>query len=367
MSRRRALKLISGAAAALAVSPVLKSAMAKQPIRRTISMALVGGAHIHAPDFMNRMSEADFVETKYVWDPDPHVAKARREVSGGEILESHDAIWDDPDVDGVVVGTETVRHLEIVKRAAESGKHLFVEKPTGMNGDEAAEISRLVEEAGVIFQTGYFMRSDPVNRTVKKLMDDGRLGKITRIRLSNVHSGAIGGWFDGEWNWMTDLDQAGIGAFGDLGCHVADLLLWFTQGDAARSCTAHIDTVLDRYPGCDEYGEGMVRFESGLVATMAAGWVDHRNPNQLEISGTDGHLSVRDGRLYLHAPALDASGSEEWEDLEEGIDHPLNLFFKAVAGEEDLPLVSVRESEKVNRLITAMYSAAESESWVSPG
>ncbi|MCC5914181.1 MAG: Gfo/Idh/MocA family oxidoreductase [Balneolaceae bacterium] len=366
ITRRSALRLISGGAAAMAISPLISGALTAKPLRNGVKLALVGGAHIHAPDFVNRMSESSLVETKYVWDPDRGTAESRQEVSGGEIVESPEAIWDDPEVEGVVIGTETFRHMELIERAVASGKHLFVEKPVGMDGDESRKIAEMVYDAGVIFQTGYFMRSSAVNRTVKKLLDENALGDITRVRLSNVHSGAIGGWFDGEWNWMTDLEQAGVGAFGDLGCHAVDLLLWFMEGDSVESCTAHIDTVLERYPGCDEYGEGMVRFQSGAVATIAAGWVDHRNPNQIEISGTEGHLRVTEGGIYLQQSEMDASGNEVWSPTEDEIDHPLDLFFRAVAGEDDLPLVNPGEAAAVNELITAMYSASESESWVKP-
>jgi predicted dehydrogenase len=99
-------------------------------------------------------------------------------------------------------------------------------------------------------------------------------------------------------DWMADLDQAGVGAFGDLGSHVFDLLLWFMEGDKPKACTGYIDKVLERYPGCDEYGEGMVTFESGAVATVAGGWVDHANPNQIEVSGTNGHVRVTNGDLF---------------------------------------------------------------------
>lgn len=368
MSRRRALKYLAGGAASLAVSPLLTSPAMGSSLfgagRESITLALVGGAHIHAPDFVNRMSDHPRVSTKYIWDPNRETASARQEVAGGEIVDSPDVIYGDPEVDGIVVGTETVRHMDVVLPAIENGKHLFVEKPVGMDGREAREIADRVEEAGLIFQTGYFMRSNGVNRTVKEWIDSGKLGDITRLRLSNVHSGAIGGWFDGEWNWMTDPEQAGVGAFGDLGCHVADLLLWFMEEDQPVSCTAHIDTVLDRYPDCDEYGEGMVRFESGAVATIAGGWVDHANPNHLEVSGTKGHLRVTNGELFIQAPDEGASGSEPWGEKKEDLAHPLELFFEAVAGEPDRPLITADEAADVNHLITQMYAAHDKSTWV---
>jgi len=369
VSRRMALKQLATSAAAFAVSPIafssLASAKSKAGVKsRNITLALVGGAHIHAPNFANRMANAENVTTKYVWDPSSETANTRQQVTGGEIVSDPSVIFNDPDVDGIVICSQTNLHTQLVIPAAQAGKHMFVEKPVGMNGREAREMAAAINRSGVIFQTGYFMRSSGVNQKIRSLIQDGTLGEITRLRLSNVHSGAIGGWFDTEWRWMADLDQAGVGAFGDLGSHVFDLLLWFMEGDSPKSCTGYIDKVLERYPGCDEYGEGMVVFESGAVATVAGGWVDHVNPNQVEVSGTKGHARITNGNLYLRIPELDITPNEPFTDLPENWKHPLELFFDAVAGEQNLPLISADETAKTNNLVTQIYRAHESGSWV---
>jgi len=355
-------------AAALALSPFALGAASspgRSPNRKnTIRLAMVGGAHIHAPNFANRMADAGNVNTLYVWDPDQEVAEERQQVTGGEIADSPDQIFNDPDVDGVVICSQTNLHADLVPDAASAGKHLFVEKPVGLNGSEAAQIASAVEQAEVLFQTGYFMRSSGVNRHIRSLLQEGTLGDITRLRLSNVHSGAIGGWFDTDWFWMTDTEQAGVGAFGDLGSHVMDLLLWFMEGDTPTACTGYVNEVLEKYPTSDEYGEGMVRFESGAVATIAGGWVDHANPNQIEISGTGGHLRVTNGELFVTAPDSNMDGSEPVTDLPKDLKHPIELFFDAVAGESNVPLISADEAADVNRLITEIYNAHEQETWV---
>jgi predicted dehydrogenase len=368
ISRRKALRNIATGAAAVAASPLAFQAFASgkssTKARNNITLALLGGAHIHAPNFANRMADAENVQTKYVWDPSRETAEARQEVTGGEIVDNPATIYNDPEIDGIVVCSETNLHPELVIPAANAGKHLFVEKPVGMNGRQAARIANAVNNSGVIFQTGYFMRSSGVNQKIRSLIQDGALGDITRLRLSNVHSGAIGGWFDGEWRWMADVNQAGVGAFGDLGSHVFDLLLWFMEGDKPKSCTGFINKVLERYPGCDEYGEGMVAFESGAVATVAGGWVDHANPNQVKVSGTKGHVRVTNGDLFLRIPDWDTDASEPYTDLPENWGHPLELFFDAVAGADNVPLITADEAADVNRVVTEIYNAHNNGRWV---
>jgi len=366
ISRRKALYHIGLGTTAIGAAPFAfgSKLFAGQAKSNSITLAMVGGAHIHAPDFANRMSRTDNVHTKYVWDPNPDTARARQEVTGGEIAESPEIIYSDPGVDGVIITSQTKLHTDLVLPAVNAGKHVFIEKPVGMNGAEAEEIATAINNAGVIFQTGYFMRSSGVNQKVRSLVQNGDLGDITRLRLSNVHSGVIGGWFDTDWRWMTEPEEAGVGAFGDLGSHVFDLLLWFMEGDNPKACTGYIDSVIGRYPNSDEYGEGMVTFESGAVATVAAGWVDHANPNQIEISGTKGHLRVTNGNLYLQIPEMDLEASEPYTDLPESWKHPVEIFFDAVAGTNQAPLISANEAAEVNQLVTQIYRAHERRQWV---
>ncbi len=330
-------------------------------------IALIGGAHIHTPGFAKTLASTEGVATKYVWDPNPETAGARQAVTGGEVIDEPAKALADDDVAAVVICSETVRHGELVAAAVEAGKHLFVEKPLGMSGEDAWAMAEAIEKAGLIFQTGYFMRGRPEVRRVRELVRDGQLGKVTRLRLSLCHHGSLGGWFDTEWRWMADPKRAGCGALGDLGTHVLDLLLWITRGDAVEACTGHVAVVTGRYDDCDETGEGMIRFASGALATVAGGWVDRANPNFLEVSGTEGHARITGNELFLTGEKLtNGDGKTPVTDLPEPWPHAFDLFLAAVKGEKDVPLVSPREAAERNVVMDAIYQGARQEKWVRP-
>ena len=196
----------------------------------------------------------------------------------------------DSGVDGYVICSETVHHLDLVKQLAGTGKPMFVEKPMGFNAEQSRAIRKLLEDHGIVFQTGYFSRGVPMFRTLKRKVDEGFFGDITRVRASCCHSGALGGWFDGEWRWMADRSQSGVGAFGDLGTHVLDLLMWMFG--VVSSATAVLSPGTGRYDGCDEVGEALLKFSNGIVGTLAASWDDVADPVRMQVAGTQGHATL---------------------------------------------------------------------------
>lgn len=332
-----------------------------------IQAALVGCAHIHTPNFVKRLQGHSDVRVKSVWDHDPDRARKNAGALGAAVVSDPAEVWADPEVAAAVICSETVRHRDLVLPAAAAGKHLFVEKPLGVRAEDAREMARAIEEAGVLFQTGYFMRGNPINRFLRDEIARGAFGTLTRIRASNVHNGALGGWFDTDWRWMTDPAQAGFGGFGDLGAHGLDLLLWMLGEPEVRGVTARVHPATGRYGDVDEYGEAMLTFGGATVATLAAGWVDLANPVQLVVAGTEAHALMLSNELYYKNPSVEgATGEEPWTDLPEPWPHAFELFLDAATGAPDVPLVTPREAAVRSAVMAAMYDASARESWVEP-
>ncbi|MFC1959531.1 Gfo/Idh/MocA family protein [Chloroflexota bacterium] len=330
-----------------------------------VQTAFIGTAHIHTPGFIKRLNDRAEVSVKYVWDHDMDRAQKNAVEVQAEAVADLATIWDDPAVTSVVICAETDRHQPLVLAAAVAGKHMFVEKPLGMGAADAYEMAAAIDEAGVIFQTGYFMRGNPVHLFLREQIKAGSLGKITRFRHSNVHSGSIGRWFDTDWRWMADLEQSGIGGFGDLGTHSLDIMMWLL-GDVA-SVTASVDVALENYGACDEYGEGLLKFENGVLGSLAAGWVDVANPLMLGLYGTEGQAYVVNGDLFFKSEHVKgADGEKPWTDLPDGLPHAFELFLDALMGTEGLPLVSPQEAAARSAVMEALYQAAEQQTWVAP-
>jgi predicted dehydrogenase len=339
-----------------------------------ISIALVGCAHIHTPGFINMLHKRNDVKVTLVWDPDRRRSTFRAGELGARVVETAEEALSDDSIKGVIICSETNRHEALVQSAAKARKHMFVEKPLGMGSRDGYSMASAIEAAGVMFQTGYFQRSDPKNRFLKEQIAKGNLGKITRARASNAHSGAIGNWFKSkpdavheDWRWMADPSVAGVGAFGDLGTHALDILLWWL-GDVTTA-TAQIDVATNTYDGCDETGEGLMRFKNGTMGTLAAGWVDLADPVKYLVSGTEGHAAVINGQLHFTSKKdarFDGSAAVRNNELAATAPHAFELFLDALVGKDlPVPLVGAREAAYRSAVMEAMYEGAKNNTWVA--
>jgi predicted dehydrogenase len=324
------------------------------------TLAFVGCAHIHTPGFIKAIGKRpEEVKVKSVWDHDADRAKKRAAELGAKVVDEPKQIFGDGDVNGVIICSETDRHEPLVLAAAQAKKAMFVEKPLGLTARDANVMADAIEKAKVVFQTGYFMRGLPRNLFIKQKIADGAFGTITRLRFSNCHSGALGGWFDTEWRWMADVKQAGVGGYGDLGTHGLDILMWWMSENGVDNCTAAIADGTARYPNCDEFGEGILRFKGGAIATLAAGWDDVSNPMQFEIAGTEGHAIAFNEQVFFQSKhEKDSDIKKPWTTLPAAKPAGFEAFLDAVGG-KPAELVSAREAASRSAVMEALYQSAK--------
>jgi predicted dehydrogenase len=366
-TRRRFLKTAGAAGAALAAGPPRAGAQGAG----MTTLALVGCSHIHVPGFTKQLAERPDVRVKWAWDPDPARVAKWGAAAGARTAGSVAEILADREVKGIVVLSETNRHRELVAAAAAAGKHLFVEKPLGTTGAESRAMADAIEKAGLVFTTGYFMRTDPKVLFLRDQVAKGAFGRITRASAWNCHSGSLGGWFDEKpgnvaesWRWMADPKVAGVGAFGDLGTHSLDILMWLLG--PVESVSAEVRAVTGRYGDCDETGTAMLRMKGGVVATLVAGWVDVANPVTLQIAGTEGHAIVVRDQLHFESKSVAGSTlAEPVKGLAPGPKHPLQQWVDAVSGAAGQPLVSPREAAQRVFVMEAAYESARTGRWTS--
>jgi len=359
VTRRDFVKTIGLAGAASLAGSAIEASEAK-----SISLALVGVAHMHTPMFLQILGLREDVKVASVWDRDPARAQQCAADCGAKAAKALDDVLGDKSISGVVILSETSLHAELATAAAKAGKHVFIEKPIGVGAKDAEAIAEAVEKAGVLFTTGYHLRTNPKYIFIKENLEKGNLGQVVRVQASFCNDAVLQAEFDGPWKWMTDPKWGALGSFADTGTHALDLLMWL-MGDV-EAVLADLRTVTGRYPHCDESGQAMIRFKNGVTGTISAGWIEPENPVGLLVAGTEGHAAIFNDRLHLRTEKVSgADGARPWGKLPPGPDHPLLQFVGAIAGQPGMPLVTAREAAARVKVMEAMYQSARERKWVT--
>ena len=342
-----------------------------------IKLGLLGASHIHTPGFSDRLKERYDVDVVAVWDPDTAIAKKYANKLECSVAANTSSLLSIASLNAVVILSQTNLHEMLVQEAVGANKHCFVEKPLGLGLHDAFQIREAVIDAGVMFQTGYFKRGLPINLYLRQLINDSAFGDISRIRIDWGSEAVFKDKFNAstDWSWMADQSQAGVGAFGDLGTHSIDLLLFLMDKTSKlEAVTASFSSPLNSYPDCEECGEALLRFENGTIATISSSWIDMAQPTSVIISGTEGHAAVhnppgtndaRGGELFLISRNIKgATGLEPWKDLPAPWPTPLDLFLDAVINDCPENLVSIGDAAHRCQVMDALIEAANDRRWV---
>jgi predicted dehydrogenase len=132
------------------------------------------------------------------------------------------------DIDAIDICVPNNLHAEIAIEAARNGKAILCEKPLAMNSAEGKRMVDAVEKAGVANTVWYNYRRIPAVTLAKRLIDEGKLGKIFHYRAKFLQDWTIKADLPqgGQGLWRLDIAAAGAGVSGDLLAHCIDTAIW---------------------------------------------------------------------------------------------------------------------------------------------
>jgi predicted dehydrogenase len=135
-----------------------------------------------------------------------------------------------PGLDIVCINTPNFLHAEQTVMAAQSGKHIVIEKPIAIQWQDMKKMKQAVDRAGVITIVGFVLRWNPLFTTIKQMLADGVLGKVNYAEVDYLH--AITADYH-CYPWSVKKETGGsILQVG--GCHAVDGLRWFVNDEAAE-------------------------------------------------------------------------------------------------------------------------------------
>ncbi|HRE47041.1 MAG TPA: Gfo/Idh/MocA family oxidoreductase [Aggregatilineales bacterium] len=204
----------------------------------------------------------------------------------------------------VSIALPNALHAPVSIAAMAAGADVLCEKPLAMTSAEVHEMVKTAEHYGRRLMVSYNHRYRADVFWIRRLMAEGRLGRIYQIEASWRRETGIPGW-----GWFGSQAMSGGGAMIDLGVHVLDMALWLLDypkvvsvNGATRSLFGKrgqkvwgearwlkdASSVFD----VDDGGIGFLRLGTGVTMVLQATWAEHKMPNEdlirLEIQGSEG-------------------------------------------------------------------------------
>ncbi|MEV0182687.1 Gfo/Idh/MocA family oxidoreductase [Streptomyces sp. NPDC050625] len=311
----------------------------------------------------------------------------------------------DPRVQAVSITAPNFLHREIGVAMAAAGKHIWIEKPVGLTGEDARAVADAVAGAGVHGAVGFNYRNAPAVEAARELIASGDIGAVTHVRIRLFSDYAAHP--DGALTWRYERERGGSGVLGDLASHGADLAR-FLLGDIA-SLTADTAVFVPqraRPTGAtaghalasggelgpvenEDYVNCLLRFASGARGVLEACRVSvgEQNNYGFEVHGTKGavfwdfrrmnELALSRGTTYQDQPVSTVyvgPGDGEFAAFQPGAANAMGYddlkvieayrFLRSIA--EGRPYgTTLADAVRSAAVLDAMTRSAETGGWVN--
>ena len=219
-----------------------------------IGVGGMGGSHLRG---MAKRQQRGEVNIAAVCDIDEKRLRNASRVAGQQAncYRDYRYVLDREDVDAVVIATPDHWHAVQMVHAADSGKHVYVEKPACCTIEEGQAMIDAARRAGIAVQVGSQGRSQPEAYLAHRYLANGNIGQVTRVDCFHYPSPVGGfapdsdpppeldwdlwlgplrwrpynrGYCHGTFRWLM---ESGGGQIRDRGAHVMSCAMWWMNAD----------------------------------------------------------------------------------------------------------------------------------------
>jgi len=271
------------------------------------------------------------------------------------------------DYDAVIISTPNGLHCEGIIAAANKGKHVITEKPLGINREQMDRAIFACEQAGVTLAVSYQRRTAPDNKAIKRLIDQGALGRIFAADLAAkfYRDQAYYELAPYRGGWAID----GGGPFMQQACHNIDLYTWFFG--LPDRVLSMMDTFTQEIE-TEDHGAALLRHANGMIGTIIASTATMPGcAARLEVYTSKGSFTMTDDVIshwdidgvpnptdtsfdYKHDGATSVAVGDHAAHRE------IILDFEQAVEKGSKPLVDPHSAKATTELICAIYEAAAS-------
>lgn len=302
------------------------------------------------------------VEVAAGWSPSAERRARFAATYGFPVVESLDALLDDPAVDTAMILTPPWAHQDLALRCAAAGKHVLLEKPIDATLDRAVATVEAFETArrklAIVFQH----RFRSASLELAQMLRAGRLGRLISC------SASIRWWRGPEYFAQPGRGMAardGGGVLLTQAIHTLDLFLSLA-GPVAELCAFHATSGL-RAIDTEDVAAATLRFASGAIGTIDATTTAFPgHPERIELAGDRGgavlagdtlRAWLMDGTTIEAGAGGGSGGGADPMAFDHAANTRLLADFLDAIDEDRAPVANGRAALEVHRLIAAMLAS----------
>ncbi len=334
---------------------------------RRLRFGLVGCGEIAAENAA-ALGAAGNATISFAADPVLDLARGLAAWSGARASADVADLLASDEVDAVLISTPHHLHAPLAIRAAESGKHVVVEKPMATSVADCDRMIEAARRAGVVLSVCYCQRYDPRVVRARQLMAAGAVGEILGSRIS------FGQWRGDDYyasglagrtrsDWRARPETAGGGVLIMNACHILDFM-GHLIGSPVVEVAAHAGTL--RQGGeVEDIVAASYRYASGALGSLDATtrlvgpWLYEQ-----QIWGREGRITVAPQLRFWSQRTVEGYEAGDWHEVR-SLPRPAERrqFFEAFAEavlSGSAPPVAAHEARAVQAVIAAAYASASS-------
>ena len=232
--------------------------------------------------------------------------------------EDYTTLLEREEIDAILVCGDNASKAEIAEAAAQSGVHVYQDKPMAATLAQADRILRAVESSGITLMVAYHSAFDPLYEPIKRLLVQGAIGRLYLARGVTGHGGPIEfGCSRYFYEWLFDQERNGGGTFVDEACYLVDNFLdYFGPITEVSAFTAQIGH-RDYLPAdVEDNAVAIVRFANGALGTIDSKWGQvGPAPVRTSYHGTHGTV-IRGPRMTELYSTADSALPNDWDPID---------------------------------------------------
>ena len=190
-----------------------------------------------------------------------------------------------PDVG--IICNETSFHIKTAIQLAKQNCHLFIEKPVSDSLSGIKILMNLIKKKKLISMIGCDMRFHKCINKIKKIIDDGDLGKILSVRVENGSYLPLWHPWEDYRKSYASKKKLGGGVVLTL-IHEIDYLYWFFG--KTNEVSAITEKVSNLEISVEDLANILLRFKKNIIAEIHLDYFQQPGSRSCKIIGTKGTI-----------------------------------------------------------------------------